>query len=443
MWSQYLRTRERDGVVAIFHELHPDPIYCLSEQWKKLFNRVNDSTELLVKVLKQRKLIVESSDDDLREFRNIASVLENKLNQPTILYLMTAQGCNFGCGYCPVPETAKKYGASLLSVEDAIAGIDLWQKHLNDVYNQDLQYFVIFYGGEPLLNKETIKASLAYLKMKKETGVLPSSINFIVATNGVLIDDEAIAMCKEHEVIVAVGLDGPKSLNDALKIDTDGNGTFDRIVTSIKKLVQNGIRTFASTSITPFNIDQISEYSSFFSELGVEKFGFNFLKGRMLLSLVGTDGVEDYYRKASHGIIENARRQNRHGFEYQMEKKQTAFDRKDFYPVDCTCYGNQLVIQPDGQVSNCPFYKASLGHIKNTDSSFRIWNQLIVKEWRKRLPLYHSGEAKSVNGGGCAWSSFEINGDFLAIDDSSKIFSEEVLNELIWSRYDRLKNKKA
>ena len=102
-----------------------------------------------------------------------------------------------------------------------------------------------------------------------------------------------------------------------------------------------------------------------------------------------------------------------------------------------------MVIQPDGQVSNCPFYKARLGHVGSTEKGFRIWNQAIVKEWRRRLPLYHSGEAKAVSGGGCAWSSIELKGDSSAVDDSSRIFSEEVLNELIWSRYDRLKAQKT
>lgn len=46
-------------------------------------------------------------------------------------------------------------------------------------------------------------------------------------------------------------------------------------------------------------------------------------------------------------------------------------------------------------------------------------------------------------GGGCAWSSDELKGNPLATDDSSQIFSEEVLNELIWSRYDRTESQKT
>lgn len=438
MWSLYLRTRNRDKVVAIFHELHPDPIYCSSGQWNKIINGNTDGAEMLIDDLKERKLIVESREDDLREFESVSSCIERRLNQPTTLYLMTAQGCDFGCGYCPVPEIARKHGSALLSVEDAKAGIDLWQEHLNDVYDSSLQYFVIFYGGEPLLNKETIRASLAHLKMKKETGLLPAGINNMMVTNGNLIDAEVISLCQEYSIMVAVGLDGPKDINDGLRVDSSGHGTFDRIVATIKLLVENKVRTFGSASITPYNIDQISEYSSLFRELGVDKFGFNFLKGRNLLDLVGVDGLENYYRKAARGVIENARQQSFPHFEYQMEKKQLAFDNRDFYPVDCTCLGNQLVIQPDGQVGNCPFYKSWLGHVRDVGKDFRIWEQPIVKEWRKRLSIYHPGEAKALCGAGCAWSMGELKGDMLAVDDSSKIFSEEVFNELIWARYDRL-----
>ena len=435
MWSQYMRTREKDGVVAIFHELHPDPIYCSSEQWKKLTCETIGEASIFIDDFRQRKLIVDTPEDDRCEFEKVASDLEHKFNQTTILYLMTAQGCNFACEYCPVSRAAKEDKTAILSPEDALAGIDLWQAHLRESYRPDLQYFVIFYGGEPLLNKEAIRTSLNYIETERKNGDLPLGLNIMIATNGILIDDEIIALCKKHKVMVAVGLDGPGTINDTLRVDSSGNGTFNRIVEVIRLLVKNKIRTFASVSITPFNVNQISEYSDFFSGLGIEKFGFNFLKGRALLSLVGRNGLDDYYRMASRGIIENARQQNKQGFEYQMEKKQTAFDRRDFYPVDCTCYGNQLVIQPDGQVSNCPFYKARLGNVRCVEKDFRIWDQKIVKEWRKRLPLYHPGESKAISGGGCAWSSYELKGSLSAIDDSSKIFSEEVLNELIWSRY--------
>jgi radical SAM protein with 4Fe4S-binding SPASM domain len=438
MWSKYLCTLNKEGVVAVFHELHPDPMFFQMEQWERIFSGtlVEDS---FYQDFRRRKLIIDSLKDDEDEFKAASLKLEKKLNQPTILYLMTAQGCNFECRYCPVPETALKYGASLLSKENAFAGIDLWQEHLNEMFDSNHEYYVIFYGGEPLLNKDVIKQSLEYLQIKKEAGMLPAKLNMMIATNGALVDEEVINLCLQYNVSVAVGLDGPKTLNDTLKVDVEGRGTFDRIVAVIRKLVERGVQTYASASITPSNLEHVSDYGAFFKELGVEKFGLNFLKGKFLIKIVGESNLDDYYRKASKAIIEQSRRQADDGFEYQMQKKQIAFDQKDFFPVDCTCYGNQLVIQPDGQISNCPFYKAQLGNVCGVGKNFRIWNQPIVHEWRKRLPLFHSGIAKSMCGGGCAWSSIELKGDSTATDDSSKIFAEMVLEELIWSQYEKTK----
>jgi len=428
--------RERDGIVGVFHELHPDPIFCTRQEWEKLVAGVTGGGKVLTSALKQRKLIIGRPDEDDAELKKTTSFLERKLNQPTTLYLMTAQGCNFGCEYCPVPGIARKHGEVFLSKEDAFAGIDLWMEHLKDVHDSRLEYFVIFYGGEPLLNMEVIGESLAYLRIKRDVEGLPHNLNFMVATNGVLLTDDFIALCREYGVMVAVGLDGPKELNDALRVDKYGSGTFDSIVEAIGKLIHGGIRTFASVSVTPHNAHRIVEYGPFFKKLGIEKFGFNFLKGRLMLKLVGQDGLDAYYRKVSRGIIEQNRR-GTPGFEYQMEKKQAVFDRQEYFPPDCTCYGNQLVVQPDGQLSNCPFYKARLGHVREVGDAFRIWSQPIVTEWRKRLSLDLPGEAKALSGGGCAWSSVELSGNPLVADDSSRIFAEEALNELIWSRYDR------
>lgn len=437
MFSRYLRTRQKAEAVAVFHQLHPVPVFCSLADWEQIAAGQQEHTVLLDR-LKELKLIVDDATQDDAEWERTNAQLMRKLNQPTILYLMTAQGCNFNCAYCPVPDLAKLYGESVLSDRDAIAGIDLWREHVRDVYDPVQKYFVIFYGGEPLLNTRVIKRSLQYLQQQREQNRLPAHLQLMIATNGSLLDDEMLSLCKEHHIIVVVGLDGPQASNDLLRIDRDGLGTHDRIQGAISQLLARGIRTCASVSITPANLDDIQDYSTLFEDIGIEQFGFNFLKGKELLKLVGADGLAAYYRKASRGVIENARR-GKPGFEYQMLKKRTAFEQQDFFPVDCTCYGNQLVIQPDGEISHCPFYKARLGQVQQVPQTFRIWDQPIVQEWRKRLPLYHSEfadyDSMAICGGGCAWSCGELKGDHIAVDDSSRIFSEEVLDELLWSQF--------
>ncbi len=435
MFSRYLVTRTRGGVVALFHELHPDPIFCTLEKWKAVQEGNGSVTDDFIVQMKEHKLLVDTASADDQEFLAASEKLIRKFSDPKILYLMTAQDCNYDCAYCPVPGIAKKHGKSMLSATDAFAGIDLWQAHIQDVYNPNTEYVVIFYGGEPLLNKPVIEASLGYLQSKCESGDLPANTSYMIATNGSLVDAETVALCQKFNVSVAVGLDGSASVNDALKRDVNGNGTYDAIVSAIKLLIAGGITTYVSMSITPFNIDQIGEHANRLVDLGVKGFGLNFLKGHLLVRLVGVDGLQEYYKRAAQAVIANARNSHNPSFEYQFAKKQDAFLTHDFFPVDCTCYGNQLVIQPDGEISNCPFEKTMLGQVREAGGDFRIWNQSIVKQWRTRLPLYHSGEAKALYGGGCACGMRSIKGDALAEDDSARIFAEEVLDELIWTAY--------
>lgn len=439
MFSQYLRARERDGIVALFHELHPDPVFMTLAEWERIRSGVIDFNDPIRQELFERKLLIASTAEDQQEFAATEARLIKKLNQPVILYLMTAQGCNFRCSYCPVPEIARTYGESLLSREDAFAGIDLWQEHLNSVYDAAVEYYVIFYGGEPLLNKPVIKDSLEYLRAKQYSRQLPQNLNYMIATNGSLIDDEMLTLFSSYNMLVSVGIDGLRLHNDAMKFDVHGNGTFNRVVEAIGSLRARNIRTLASVSITPYNIDFVQEIGEFLRGIGVERFGFNFLKGQMLVDLVGKDGLEAYYRRASNAVIEHWRRHGGADFEYQMFKKQHAFEMRDFFPVDCTCYGNQLVIQPDGNISNCPFTKTMLGHVSTTGPGFRIWEQETVLAWRRRLPLYHNSDAKALCGGGCAWGTSEIKGSMQETDDCMRIFSEEALDVLIWKRFDEFR----
>jgi len=440
--SRYLKIREKNGFVAIFHELHPDPVYCKKDEWVRFEKEIAEhSDDNLFRMLHKRFLLVASDLDDTLEFEEASVHLEQKLNQPTILYLMMAQECNLACKYCPFSKTAEKYGRNtMLSEEDAFAGINLWKNHLDEVYDSNKQYFIVFYGGEPLLNKKVIKKVLQYVEELSCSGkLIDKNLNFAISTNGILFDHQMIELCKEYNILVTVGLDGPTAKYNDFRVDPIGQETFDETVLSIKSLVKNGIRTCASVSITPTNVDQIKNYGEFFEGLGVEKFGFNFLKGRLLLESIPFEEVKDFYLKASKGIIENAKLQRKKNFEFQMEKKIVAFETGDFFPIDCTCYGNQIVIQPNGQISNCPFFRSELGHVRSINPDFRIWDTRVVKEWRRRLPLYYKGfrdmDSKSLCGGGCAWSSYKLNGSFLAIDEASKIFTQEVFNELIWSRF--------
>jgi uncharacterized protein len=391
----------------------------------------------LINQLKNQKLIIYSNKDDANDFKNVVKNFGKNFSYTSTLYLVLTRKCNLECKYCPFPKLSKSKKEISMSPEIAIRGIDLFSKHIYENFNQKRIYFIIFYGGEPLLNIKTLKYGLKYIeKLKKENKLPKNNLHIMVDTNGILINTEIVRLFKRYNVMVTVGCDGPKKFNDYYRVDNKGKGTFEKVKKALILLKKNKIKTFASVSITPYNISKIKNFSKFFLKYGVKKFGFNILRGKSLFSLSPKINLKDYYIKASNGIIDSFRRRQGKEYEYQMEKKIKVFFDKQFFPIDCGGYGNNLVIQPNGEISNCPFLPNKLGNVKNYNENLRIWKMPLVREWRKRLPIYNQSckncEAISICGGGCPWNAKEINGNIFKKDDALCIFTKKVFDYLIW-----------
>lgn len=435
-WSSFLRTRERGDWTVVFHELHPDPVYLPTVTWSDLRADVHGLSAPLDATLRDRGLLVRDSHEDDRDLARARQELTARLDRASILYLVLVQGCNFSCAYCPIPELARVKGHAEMSPETARTSIDLWARHIAEDRDPEGEYAVILYGGEPLLNEPVVHAALDHVQQRQADGVLPSErLSIMLSTNGVLIDRRLAKRLRESRVAVAVGCDGPERYHDAIRKDSEGQATYHAVAAAIGILVEEGVTTYASVSITPHNLDAIPHFSEFFQGLGIAKFGFNLLRGKLLFRLVPPEQLADYYQRATDGVLANYDNFGRHR-EYQLERKHQAFLERRFFPVDCNGYGNQLVIEPDGRVGNCPFIAGDMGSVDTVPDTFRIRDVPAVRAWRSRLPLFAEHcrlcDAKSICGGGCAWNAQELKGDALAVDDAMCLLTRKVFDRLIW-----------
>lgn len=439
--SRFLLTFERDGLVALVHQLHPEPVYSSKRLWQSIIAnpqaqmRLNQS---VVSELVARDLLIADTAIDRQSIEIAKRETLQSLNRATILYLMMAQHCNFACSYCPIPGLAKRHGDRLLSFDDAVAGIRLWQYHIGENPVDDNPYFLIFYGGEALLNQGVLEKLLPYIAKEKTEGRLPEKLELMLCTNGSLVNEQLSKLFAVHKVMVAVGIDGPQEHNDRIRLTSDRGPTFLTIKDAIKQLTDNGVKVVASATITPKNVHQLAEYPDFMRKLGITQFGFNLMKGTALVHELGGKSAEEYCEAAARSILTGLADADENGscYEYQLGKRLGSLKSGLPFSVDCTCYGNQLVIQADGQVSNCPFLRCDQGHVKSLPDTFRIGETQTVKEWRHRLPLLNdslmANSDAMLDGGGCAWSSSELYGNVTSRDNHNAIFTKEVMRELIW-----------
>jgi uncharacterized protein len=96
-----------------------------------------------------------------------------------------------------------------MSSDTAIRALQFLIDHSGERRNIEVDFF----GGEPLLNFETVKRTVLYgRKAEAKTG---KQIHFTVTTNGILLDEAKQEFINRYIDNVVISIDGRKEVHDA------------------------------------------------------------------------------------------------------------------------------------------------------------------------------------------------------------------------------------
>jgi uncharacterized protein len=147
------------------------------------------------------------------------------------LCLHVAHDCNLRCEYCFAAQGDYHSGRSLMTGETAIKAIDFL---VRNSIRRELE--IDFFGGEPLLNFETVKTAVSYgRELEKRSG---RRIHFTITTNGMLLNESIIDYINRNLDNVVLSIDGRKTVHDGVRHDPGGKGSYDRIVPLAQQLVR-------------------------------------------------------------------------------------------------------------------------------------------------------------------------------------------------------------
>ena len=142
----------------------------------------------------------------------------------TNLELYITEDCNLACDYCFVRDKNHKM-MPLNTIYSAINFLMFYsgnQKNLN----------ITLFGGEPLMEKETIYKVVDYIR-KIERESVTKKINISVTTNGTLLSDEFLK--RTHDKInFLLSIDGDEKTHDFFRKYKNGKGTFKTVVSKIR-----------------------------------------------------------------------------------------------------------------------------------------------------------------------------------------------------------------
>lgn len=185
------------------------------------------------------------------KFRALAKEFKKRQSVIKALCLHVAHDCNLACKYCFACEGEYHGPKGLMSYEVGKKALDYLIDHSGSRKNLEVDFF----GGEPSLNFEVVKQLVAYGRSREaDTG---KNFRFTYTTNGIILTDEIMDFCNKEMSNVVLSLDGRREVNDRMRVNRGGAGSYDTIVPKFQKFVEKreGKDYYIRGTYTRFNKD--------------------------------------------------------------------------------------------------------------------------------------------------------------------------------------------
>jgi uncharacterized protein len=171
------------------------------------------------------------------------------------LHLTTA--CNMRCSYCYAPP----HDGAPMSEEVGRKAMQLASR-----LSSGASCGIVFFGGEPLMMKDRIKALMEYGREmeRRQAG----RFQFKITTNGVLLDESFLEFSIRNDLLIAMSFDGVREAHDRHRRLADGRPTFDVLVDKLRLLL--AVRPYASVLmvINPDTAQHLADSVSFLLDQG-------------------------------------------------------------------------------------------------------------------------------------------------------------------------------
>ncbi|MCU0546669.1 MAG: SPASM domain-containing protein [Oscillatoriaceae cyanobacterium Prado104] len=459
-WSNFTHVLERNDVSVLYNSLKSMPIFVenaivpilKSFGNGKTLNQVTDTLEAerkeqlmtLISHLETAKILVNADKTD-REILNWFQSHYTGHPYISIAYFLLTDNCNFGCKYCFIENRISQgYRFAHMTIETAKKGLDMFCRLISLVPELfEEQKTIVLYGGEPLLNVNTLQYILETVEDRIKSGKIPEKTIINLVTNGSLVTPAIAKMLKKYNVSVGVSLDGDKTVTDSCRQYQNGKPVYDDVIKGIETLKQEGVDAGISCTLSPQCIDRFDQTI----DLIVNKLELKSLAFNIALNVPGYQTGENYNEKATQSIIKAFQIFRQKGiYEDRIMRKVDSFTKKEVYPFDCGCAGgNQIAIAPNGDVGICHGYLSERKYFVTdvNDSQFDPSESEVFQEWSKRSPLNMKECANCIAlgicGGGCPLNADYETGSIWGLDSRFCVHAKKTLEWLIWDLFDRMK----
>ena len=428
--------------VALWHSLRMKPVFIERGLYELLQN--GECSEELERELIDKKIFLSYEGED----EQIISRLRQNAPQPDVnlAYFILSEHCNLACKYCFVGSDACGQGISStkdMTPEIAEKALDVFARQLEQSSEDYTEYEsnIIFFGGEPLLKFDVLEYVARRVKELSESRPVLRNTSLAVITNGTLLNEERILKLDAMGVAVSISIDGFTEQANSMRVDKQGNETFERVVQVLETYKRLEVDPPSlSVTLTERTIEDLPSMLKLVGDYGVRGFGYN-----VLLKREDEDGGE-YYEAASQFIIDSFLALREHGvYVDRIMRKLNAFAHSRVHFSDCgATSGGQILFAPDGRIGICQgLMSESENYVADIwDDDFIANEHPAWKAWSGLTAIHNdeclSCEALGICGGGCPVNARLLHPELglHCVDERSCVHSKKTLEFLIRDLYE-------
>jgi len=164
------------------------------------------------------------------------------------LCLSIAHDCELACRYCFAGQGRPDGNRALMPPAVAVAAIDLLHEQ---AASRNVE--VDFFGGEPLLNLEAVKAAVHRARHLEQGS--DRVFRFTLTTNALRLDAETEQWLRSQEVQLILSLDGRPEVHDRLRPRRSGGGSYRQAAGNISRFCRRGGDYYVRGTFTRYNLD--------------------------------------------------------------------------------------------------------------------------------------------------------------------------------------------